>query len=338
MNMIQKRPLLFILISLIAGWAIGLFLFGWLLTPVQYSGAGPEHLLKQDQDLFLLTLADAYAADNDQSRVKAALRSWDDAPAAICSLKVASFASGKADRLENLAAALNNSGCAAVDAMTSSSDGSILSGRLRLYAIIASALVVLLLISFVISSWLNNRKPRRSTRPFVDAARDNNLLQSRRPEPAAQQVEDYPGELIPLAKYQSSYAIGMDMFDDAFSIENAQGEFLGECGVGISEVVGTGSPKRVTAVDVWLFDKADVKTVTTVLLSEFAFSHDELRAKLAPKGDPLLVATEEYFTLETSTLMLKAVVRSADYGRDSSVPPGSYFDRLTVELSAWAKQ
>jgi hypothetical protein len=44
----------------------------------------------------------------------------------------------------------------------------------------------------------------------------------------------------------------------------------GECGVGISETIGVGDPKKVTAFEVWLFDKNDIQTVTKVLMSAHA--------------------------------------------------------------------
>ena len=64
------------------------------------------------------------------------------------------------------------------------------------------------------------------------------------------------------------------VFDDSFSIDSPAGEFLGECGVGISETIGVGEPKKVTAFEVWLFDKNDIQTVTTVLMCKNAFEDD----------------------------------------------------------------
>jgi hypothetical protein len=40
------------------------------------------------------------------------------------------------------------------------------------------------------------------------------------------------------------------------------GEFMGEYGVGVSEAIGVGEPKKVTALEIWLFDKNDIKTAT----------------------------------------------------------------------------
>ena len=98
----------------------------------------------------------------------------------------------------------------------------------------------------------------------------------------------------------AALVLGDNLFDDSFSIESAAGEFLGECGVGISEAIGVGEPKRVTAFEVWLFDKSDIRTVTKVLMSDHAYNDGNLRAKLASKGEPVLAQADVPFTLETS--------------------------------------
>ncbi len=48
----------------------------------------------------------------------------------------------------------------------------------------------------------------------------------------------------PMVQFMASYKLGDDLFDDSFSIDSPAGEFLGECGVGISEPIGVGEPKK----------------------------------------------------------------------------------------------
>jgi hypothetical protein len=141
----------------------------------------------------------------------------------------------------------------------------------------------------------------------------------------------------PLARFQTTYTFGHDSFDDSFSIENANGDFLGECGVGISESIGTDSPKNVTALEVWLFDKNDIRTVTKVVMSDHAFFDEALKAKLAPKGEPVLAHENETVVLETASLIINAEIRDMQYGA-GTLPPQSYFERISIELSAWAKE
>jgi hypothetical protein len=39
----------------------------------------------------------------------------------------------------------------------------------------------------------------------------------------------------PVVQFMTTYMLGDDLYDDSFSIDAPTGEFLGECGVGISE-------------------------------------------------------------------------------------------------------
>lgn len=144
------------------------------------------------------------------------------------------------------------------------------------------------------------------------------------------------GEVPPVSQYMSTYILGNDLYDDSFSIETPAGEFLGECGSGISETIGVGDPKKVTATEVWLFDKNDIRTITKVLMSEHAFRDQALRTKLAPKGEAVLATPGSTTTLETQTLRLQIRIVDLQYG-EGSLPPHSFFERLIVELAAWPK-
>lgn len=144
------------------------------------------------------------------------------------------------------------------------------------------------------------------------------------------------GEAPPVSQYMSTYVLGDDLYDESFSIETASGEFLGECGSGISETIGVGDPKKVTATEVWLFDKNDIRTVTTVLMSEHAYNDQALRTKLASKGEAVLLKPNSVTTLETQTLRLQVRVIDLQYG-EGALPPHSFIERLTVELAAWRK-
>jgi hypothetical protein len=140
----------------------------------------------------------------------------------------------------------------------------------------------------------------------------------------------------PMVQFMASYKLGDDLFDDSFSIDSPAGEFLGECGVGISETIGVGEPKRVTAFEVWLFDKNDIQTVTKVLMSAHSFLDESTRSRLAAKGEPVLVEPGTESVLETQTLRLVARVVDMDYG-EGPLPDHSFFDRAILELAVWQK-
>lgn len=139
-----------------------------------------------------------------------------------------------------------------------------------------------------------------------------------------------------LGHFQAAYTLGSDRYDVSFPLESPQQEFLGECGMGVSETIGEGAPEKVIALDLWLFDKADVRTVTQILMSEYAFNNPGLRAKVA-KGAAVLAAKDKTLTLETQSLRVQATIVELIYAPDPNLPPNSYFQKLTVEIAAVLK-
>ena len=135
-------------------------------------------------------------------------------------------------------------------------------------------------------------------------------------------------------EFTADYTIGQDTYDVSWSIESPTGEFLGECGMGISEIIGSEQPFKVTAFEVWLFDKFDIRTVQVVLMTSYAYGNEGLRAKLAPKGRPVLAELDEdkIIVLETACLTLFAKVVEMEYGNIKNAPQ-SYFGKLTVRLT-----
>ena len=144
------------------------------------------------------------------------------------------------------------------------------------------------------------------------------------------------GEGQPMHQFTTTYVLGDNLFDDSFSIESAAGEFLGECGIGISESIGVGEPKRVTAFEVWLFDQNDITTITKVLLSGHAYHDEAMLLELEKKGEPILANDGTEFTLETNNLRIIARVMDMVYG-EGPLPEESFFERMALELSIWRK-
>ena len=141
----------------------------------------------------------------------------------------------------------------------------------------------------------------------------------------------------PITQTMTTYVLGDDLYDESFSIDTQAGEFMGEYGVGVSEAIGVGDPKKVTALEFWLFDKNDIKTATKVLMSRHAFNDPGIRARLEPKGELVLVEPQSQVLLETATLQLLATVVDLEYGK-GPLPADSYFERITLELAIWPRQ
>ncbi len=197
--------------------------------------------------------------------------------------------------------------------------------------LIALLLAVVLLVALVFI-WLNKKRslPEPETEVYETVQREPAATSSA--TGVAEPGE--PGE-PPVKSFTTTYVLGDDYFDPSFSIEIGP-DFLGECGIGISETIGAGDPKKVTAFEAWLFDKSDIRTVTSVLASEYAANDPDLRAKLEPKGDvePLAVGME--VTLETTALRVQARVLELEYAQ-GNLPTHSFIQKISFELQAWVK-
>lgn len=140
-----------------------------------------------------------------------------------------------------------------------------------------------------------------------------------------------PGDV--LGTFEAEYRQGDADFDCSFSIESPAGAFLGECGVGVADVLRAADTRHVEAFEVWLFDRTDIRTVSAVLVSEGAGDDPDLREEVADKGKVLVAAPGLTVVLETLSLRVTATVRSCAFTDDGG-EPRAYFEHLHVELVA----
>ncbi|MBI1879838.1 MAG: hypothetical protein HYR94_16720 [Chloroflexi bacterium] len=140
----------------------------------------------------------------------------------------------------------------------------------------------------------------------------------------------------PIKRWTGTYTLGQDHYDEFFTIETDNGDFLGESGMGIMETVPNSSPKQVRAFDVGLFDKTDITTLSRVVMSEQAYNDSTMRAKIEanPQAEAVLAEPGKTFTLETSAMRVEAKIDELEYG------PGSndYFNKLKLSLSVFLKE
>jgi hypothetical protein len=331
MNMIQNRTVPVIAVAgVIFGLILGL-VYAWAINPVQYTEAGPQHLSEGDQRNYLRALADLHAFDHNQERVRTNLRNWPEANQTICQMAATSPDPAEAARLNALAGILPGGGCAGVAVGGGAVEPVVPPAEPGGGRFVWPCLLGLLLIGVLGAIFMVWNRQLTASRTIGHSYHSD--------MPDAPPIMSGGEEMraTPIARFQSTYNRGYDSYDDSFSIENANGDFLGECGVGISESIGAESPKNATAFEVWLFDKNDIRTVTKVIMSDHAFFDEAIKAKLAPKGEPILARLNETVVLETASLIINAVITELDYG-SGPLPPQSYFERFTVELSAWAKE
>ncbi|MHB1317688.1 MAG: hypothetical protein ACYCYF_03615, partial [Anaerolineae bacterium] len=137
-----------------------------------------------------------------------------------------------------------------------------------------------------------------------------------------------PGQL---GVYETSYAFGDDDFYHAFTIESPTHEFLGQCGIVISDVLGLDEGQLVDAFDIWLFETQGTRTLSKVLVSEQASRDEGISAKLARKGELVVVKPGLLVELETESIRLTATVEDVAYRKDAP-EARSVFDRLKIRM------
>lgn len=346
-NTSTKRLVVGLVVGIIFGLGIGVvlgLLYAYQMAPIEWTNAGPQDLRVDYAAYYWELAAESYARHGDLELAKRQLGTWDDPQKLQDALERARIESGPELQmvLDSLsqrvvagqpAAEVTPTSQTPAAGPTPAAEATPAPGG----SLLASALLpclgigLLLLIVIAVVTLLVLRARRRRTQKLPS-------------EPAAGPVtapwmEAEGGEAAPaLGHFVTSYALGNDRYDESFSIETSAGEFLGECGVGISETIGEGDPDKVTAFEVWLFDKNDIRTVTKVLMSEYAFNDPDLRANLAPKGEAAQAQAKSMVVLETATLRLDVGVTEMTYGSAGELPMNSFFERLTIELIARAKE
>ena len=344
MNKLQqwfKKPLIAAIAGLMVGLIIGLPILGWWFWPVQWYDAAPYHLRQDLQQQYLCMAIDSYAASSTnplaEQLAKTRFDSLGDRAATVMTQLIANPGICQTTSIAAIQAfgtlvgtGYNSSilpttqpGVSSAGSKSSTSGSVIL---LVLLCVVTIAVGAALFYVFV----LRNRKAHLAqTKP--------EKAFNREPPPVSRTLEeDASGSGNPISQFMTTYSLGDDLYDDSFSIDSPSGEFLGECGIGISETIGVGDPKKVTAFEVWLFDKNDIQTVTKIMMSQHAYNDPGYRQKLMSKGELILIEPGQKVLLETASLQLEVKVIDANYGQ-GALPAGSYFDRLTLEMDVWPK-
>ncbi len=332
MELFKRREGIIGVVGLIIGVLLGWLGIGWGLWPVRWTDAQSYDLAPEARAQYVALVADSFRLDKDRARAQQFLAGWNDEEKkqALADARQKYEAEARPDKvqaIEDLSIALGLGLPAAVSPTPTPPTPK--AGLLQRLRVPCLTLVALLLV--LVLGWIGLRvalRRRTAARPPTAEVRPA------RPVPVAEEWEGVGQP--PLGHFITTYQLGEDTYDESFSIETPMGEFLGECGVGISETIGPGDPDRVTAFEVWLFDKSDIRTVTKVLMSRHAYQSDSLRARLAPKGEAVLAQVGVPFTLNTSGLQVQATVTELVYG-SGELPPESFFSRLTIELVATAR-
>lgn len=323
-----------VVVALVVGLLVGLVVLGWWLFPIQWTDANSYDLSPEARGEYVGLVADSFALDKDPALVAEYLAQWtpEEKEQAVADAMAMFNAAGqpeKAQKIEDLALVLGIPVPGETPPPPAPTPQPTFFERVRVPCLVFFGVLLVLVLAWIgLRIATRQRTPKEAAPPPAPAVEPITV-----PPPA----EEWEGEgQPPLGHFFTTYQLGEDTYDESFSIETPLGEFLGECGMGISEIVGTGEPDKVTAFEVWLFDKTDIRTVTKVLMSQYAFQDDALRARLASKGEAVLAQPGSPFMLETSGLQVRVDVTELIHG-EGELPPKSFFSKLTVELVATAK-
>lgn len=343
-DFIKKQPLIVALVALILGVLFGWQVIGWRLYPVEYINGAFKDLRDIDQQEYVRAVAEAYALDLDATKAQRRLGMLCSLDGATICLKAAQAVSSTVAAAANDPAALPR--LAALQAIVSAAGikepepAAPAQPWWQLPLLLCGVVVFIGLAVGGYFYWrtmssgpsAGSSKPKPAFKPSPARV----PVEAMTSEETAAMLASSPTGAAPVAQFMTTYVLGDDTYDDSFPVDGPDGMFLGECGMGISETIGVGDPKKVMAFEVWLFDKNDIRTVTRVLMSEHAFKDEALKSRLAAKGDPVLVKPGDVVSMDTATLTVTARVVDMAYG-GGALPPNSHFERLTIELAAYQK-
>lgn len=328
------NPMLMVGVSFFVGLFIGLVILGWWAWPVKWENASVEHLRADLQDQYMIMTIDSYTLRRDVPLALDRMEALGPQKTEILQRVMTSPPDGMSIQAATELNGLLLVQGGQVDPNAPGDDGGGGSGAFLLIAcaftfIIGGVLVFMYLRGRGGSSGIVAEEGT-STAAIQQAAAITREAQTQQTDYVAMGADP------PIAQWMTTYLIGDDLFDDSFSIDSPAGEFMGECGVGIADTVGVGEPKRVSAFEVWLFDKNDIQTITKVVMSHHIFSDEASVGRLAAKGEPVQAMVGEEIVLETQTLQMICRIVDMAYG-EGALPERSHFERATLELAVWAK-
>ncbi|MCS7009782.1 MAG: hypothetical protein N2049_02760 [Anaerolineales bacterium] len=323
-----KKPIVAGGLGFVIGLFIGLVILGWWLWPVEWKDADPSYLNTTYAADYLRMTIESYEKNGDRELALARYRSLGaQGPTAMNAvMNQPGYLNPLA--IANFQLLLDSAG----EGATPSPEEPAAPGTGMLVVIIGGGILAVLLVAFLAF---------RFVIPLFRGYAGGEISAARRAQQLSNQtpMTDYEamGQEPPIAQFITTYVSGDDYYDESFSIELPTGEFLGECGIGISDTIGVGEPKKVTAFELWLFDKSDIQTVTKVIMSNHAYNDPAIRQRLEAKGEPILAQPGKQIILETKALQLVAIITDIEYASGDALPAKSHFDRLTVELAVWPK-
>jgi hypothetical protein len=343
MNQENARPtglIVGLIVGVVLGLGIGL-LFGYVIAPIRWVDGTPQDLRVDYASYYWQLVAKSYSETGDLELAKRWLGNWDDEERLNAALERALIESSLEQQqvLDTLSNRMAEGDVAPKPTSGAAQPAEPEKERTGLKINWGTFFLTLLLVLLVLVAFAllvtRARKSRsteaRSAEPQIEPIQAG-LGDLEQEMAAVQPTEDQFGsDSPPLAHLTTTYTQDREYYDEAVGIETRTGDFLGESGISIVEKLGEDAPDKVTAFEVFLFDKGELRTITKVLMSEYAYNDEDLRKRLMEKGDLVLAQVGQPVIIETSALRLEATITDMLYGVDDP-RPNSYFEKLSSEL------
>ena len=312
----------------VVGFLLGWVVMGWWLWPVQWKDAAPRHLHPDYQMDYLRMAIDSYRVNRNAALARQRFEALGEAGPELLKQILAKPEPQIRGDVEAFALVVTGQAVpgptqAAPEAPTAAPGARFGLGRGVIFALVCLGFVALLVVA-VVAVLVVRQRGRR----LIQAREERRQAQA---EEAFAVAEARPGEEA-LAHHITTYNFGDDYFDESFAIETDTGDFLGECGINLSEVINEGTPKEAAAFEVWLFDKADIQTITKVLVVPDA--SEALLRRAQDKGEVVVAQPGDTLNLETGNLRAQVRIREMQVGEGAN---GTFFEQLTAEFLVWQK-
>ncbi|MDE0197568.1 MAG: hypothetical protein OXK78_05205 [Caldilineaceae bacterium] len=167
---------------------------------------------------------------------------------------------------------------------------------------------------------------------------ESESVETRLTQPEAAPIGRTTRQLV--GQFEANYAFGIQTYDESFTINGADGELLGACGVGINESVdrAAANTDQVRLLDIWLYDRSAVRSVSQPLVSP-GFDESGLVSYTEGNGSesslPLEVFPGLTCTLQSDGIILECTVKNASFleGEQAPMP----FRSVSVSLAVYVQ-
>ena len=237
---LKKLPILPIALF-IGGLVLGL-LIGWVIAPVEFKDATPFYLRADLQEDYLRMAIDSFRINQNPNL---AVQRWQGLGVAAQN----AYTNIQNNPGDQDPAVIQAYGQLITDVLSSGGGQPVTepatNSSLLRTALIGIGVILVLGVAAAGGLYLFRLFGKRGSGEVTAVMQASEISRS-----AAKTNFEDMGLAPPITQTMTTYVLGDDLYDESFSIDTGAGEFLGEYGVGVSEIIGVGEPKKVTALEV----------------------------------------------------------------------------------------